>query len=152
MGNVARKNLDKRFARWQPISEMTSPPRGWVRAIREAIGMTSVQLASRLKVSQPRISKLERDEVSGAITLDTLRRTAQALNCTLVYSLVPNTSLEQMVRNQAQKTVKKHLARVDHTMKLEAQGLSDSDLTAEYEQLINEMIQGNLRGLWANNE
>ena len=146
--DLARKHMDKRLSQWQPTSELASPPRGWIRAIREAIGMTAAQLAIRLSVSQPRVFALEKSEVSGALTLDTISRVAQALNCTFVYALVPNTSLEAMVSEQAQKKVTERLARVDHTMKLEAQGLSDAEIAAERERIVTELLKSNLRGLW----
>lgn len=146
--DLARKHLDKRLAVWQPASEFIPPPRGWLRAIREAIGMTAAQLANRLKVSQPRVFALEKDEIRGALTLETMSRAAQALDCTFVYAFVPNTSLENMVSNQAQKKVAERLSRIDHTMKLEAQELSDVDISAERERLVNELLKGNLRGLW----
>lgn len=146
--DLARKHLDKRLSQWQPTSELAYPPRGWIRAIREAIGMTAAQLAIRLNVSQPRVFALEKGEVSGALTLETISRVAQALNCTFVYAIVPNTSLEDMVNEQAQKKVAERLVRVDHTMKLEAQGLSDTDIAAEHERMVNELMKGNLKGLW----
>jgi len=146
--DLARKHLDKRLSQWRSTSEFACPPRGWIRAIREAIGMTAAQLAARLNVSQPRVFALENNEVRGALTLETISRVAQGLNCTFVYALVPNTSLEDMVMVQAQKKVAERLARVDHTMKLEAQGLSGAEIAAERERIVNEILKGNLRGLW----
>ena len=146
--DLARKHLDKRLSQWQSTSEFATPPRGWIRAIREAIGMTAAQLAVRLNVTQPRVFALEKNEARGALTLETISRVAQALNCTFVYALVPNTSLEIMVTEQAQKKVAERLARVDHTMKLEAQGLSDAEFAAERERIVNELLKGTLRGLW----
>lgn len=146
--DLARKHLDKRLSQWRPTSELACPPRGWIRAIREAIGMTAAQLAVRLSVSQPRVFALEKNEVRGALTLETISRVAQALNCTFIYAIVPNTSLEAMVIEQAQKKVAERLARVDHTMKLEAQELSDAEIVAERERIVNELLKGNLRGLW----
>lgn len=110
--------------------------------------MTTAQLADRLKVSQPRAFALEKDELRGALTLDTIQRAAQALECTFVYALVPNSSLENMVSERIRTKVAERLARVDHTMKLEAQGLSDAEMSAERERIINELLKGNLRGLW----
>ena len=110
--------------------------------------MTAAQLAARLKVSQPRVFALEKDEVRGALTLETLSRAAQALDCTFVYVLVPNASLEKMVSERARKKVAEQLARVNHTMKLEAQELSNADISAEHERIVNEILKGNLRGLW----
>ncbi len=146
--DLARKHLDQRLAQWKPVSEFVCPPHGWIRAIREAIGMTAAQLAARLKVSQPRVFAMEKDEVRGALTLETISRTAQALNCTFVYALVPDTSLENMVSEQVRKKVAEQVARVNHTMKLEDQELSEADILAEQERLINELLKSNLRGVW----
>lgn len=146
--DLARKHLDQRLAEWKPVSEFACPPHGWIRAIREAIGMTAAQLAARLKVSQPRVFALEKAEVRGALTLETISRTAQALNCTFVYALVPNTTLENMVSEQVRKKVFEQLAPVNHTMKLEAQELSEADILAEQERIVNEVIRSNLRGVW----
>lgn len=146
--DLARRHLDQRLSRWQPASTFVRPPRGWIRAIREAIGMTAAQLAVRLNVSQSRVSALEKNEVRDALTLETIGRVAQALDCTFVYALVPNTSLEVLVTEQVKKQVAERLARVDHTMKLEAQGLPDAEIVAERERIINEVLKSNLRGIW----
>jgi predicted DNA-binding mobile mystery protein A len=146
--DLARKHLDQRLAQWRPTSNLACPPRGWIRAIREAIGMTAAQLALRLNVSKPRVSAMEKGEVNSTLTLETINRIAEAMNCTFVYALVPNTPLESMVMEQAQKKVAERLARVDHTMKLEAQGLSDAEIAGERDRIIQEILKGNLRGLW----
>ena len=65
------------------------PPAGWLRAIREALGMTSGVLAERLGVTASGARKLEQAEAVDAITLGTLRRVAEALDCDLQYALVP---------------------------------------------------------------
>jgi len=89
----ARERLDQRLAPLKPVERFRAPPKGWVRAIRDAIGMSGVQFARRLRVQPPSVAALEASEESGAIQLKTLRRAAEALDCTLVYALVPNGSL-----------------------------------------------------------
>jgi predicted DNA-binding mobile mystery protein A len=147
-GNLARKNLDRRFSELKPIDRWARPPKGWLRAIRDAIGMTTAQMATRLGVSQPRIVALEQDEARGAVTLETLSRAAQALDCTLVYALVPNESLDHMVKHRAEQIAAARITRVDHSMRLENQGLSKQDLQAEHRRLADELLQGNLRRIW----
>jgi predicted DNA-binding mobile mystery protein A len=144
---LARRHLDRRLARLQPLDELARPPLGWLRAIREAIGMTAAQLASRLKVSQPRVLAMEKAEQRGAITLATLERAAEALGCTLVYALVPNGSLDGLVREQARKIAADRLAHVDHSMRLEDQGLPAATLDAERDRLIEELLR-HPRRLW----
>ena len=148
--NLARKHLDNRLKRLKPVDEFARPPRGWIRAIREAIGMTADQLASRVGVSQPRIIAIERAEQHGAITMNTLSRTAEALDCTLVYALVPNGLLETQVRERAIQLAAEQLARVDHTMRLEDQAVGTEDLEDERERLAAEFLRGNLHRLWDN--
>jgi predicted DNA-binding mobile mystery protein A len=77
------------------------PMLGWVRGVREALGMSSYELASRIGLSPTRVRQFERAELEGAIRLSTLVRAAQALNCTLVYAFAPNERLEEMVYRQA---------------------------------------------------
>jgi predicted DNA-binding mobile mystery protein A len=83
---LARQNLDHRLSPLRKTGDLTRPPRGWIKAIREALGMTTAQLAERLGVSQPRVAQLEKSEAEDSITLRTLRRAAESLGCTLVYA------------------------------------------------------------------
>jgi predicted DNA-binding mobile mystery protein A len=126
----------------------TRPPRGWLRAVRDALGMTMQQYAGRLGVSQPRIIALEKSEIEDTVTLGTLRRAATALDCQLVYAVVPNYSLEQMLRHRAAIKASDQIARINHTMGLEAQALSQKDKDREYTRLFKSYLAGDPRRLW----
>lgn len=123
--SLLRKHLDQRFAQLRPLAQLAAKPQtGWIRSIRQSLGMTATQLAARMGVSQPRIIALERAETSGAVNLKTLQRAAEALNCRLVYAFVPNEPLEQAVRKRARAVASERLAGAEHTMRLENQGTS----------------------------
>ena len=94
----ARRRLDERFRRLRPLADEPRPHKGWIRAIRDALGMSSTELAARIGVSQQRVSQIEQGELQETITLETLRRAANALDCDLVYVLEPRTSLDEAVR------------------------------------------------------
>src|SRR5712691_2747201 len=98
----AIRHLDKRFAALRPLAKISRPAKGWLRAVRDALGMTTAQFGRRLGVSQPRIVELEQSEVSGTVTLNTLQRAAEALGCRLVYALVPDRPLAETVRERAE--------------------------------------------------
>lgn len=117
----SRAHLDERLKEFRPASRFTPPVKGWIRAIREALGMTAEQLANRLGVKQPTLHELEQSEMKGSIELATLRRVAAALDCTLVYALVPRQTLEEMVRTRARSFSRRRLAPVEHSMLLEDQ-------------------------------
>jgi len=142
----ARERLDERLALLKPVERLRAPPKGWIRAIRDSLGMSGVQFARRLSVQPPSVAALEASEESGAIQLKTLRRAAEALDCTLVYALVPNTSLEGAVRTRARKIALRDLERVAHTMKLEAQETPDGSTEARVEAYIRDHVKD--RDLW----
>lgn len=108
--------------------------------------MSGVQFASRLSVRPQTVEALEKSEANGTIQLKTLQRAAAALNCRLVYALVPETSLDAIVREKARKIALRELARVAHTMKLEAQETGDADLEARIESYVRNTLKD--RELW----
>jgi len=131
---------------------MQRPVKGWLRAVREALGMSGKQFAKRLGVSAPRVTALEKNEVHGSVTLNTMRQAA-ALNCKFVYALVPrDDSLEETLRKRARILAQKRLSMVAHSMLLEDQQLSapeqEKAIEAEIEALLGKMP----RELWDNHD
>ena len=123
---AARRRLDQRYRRSAAQDLAARPRLGWIRAVRDALGMSTRQLASRMGVSQPTVVQLERSEASGTIQLATLRRAADALNCDLVYALVPRAgSLEATVSTQARRRANSIVHAVDRSMELEDQAVDD---------------------------
>ena len=145
---MARKNIDRRFAAMKDPQILGRPPRGWIKAIREALGMTSQQLACRMGVSQPRISEIEKQEVAGALTLDTLQRAANALDCQLVYALVPREPLNSLVQKRAEKVARTRLKAASHSMALEGQGVDDVDTAEQLDALIKKLTEQGGSALW----
>jgi predicted DNA-binding mobile mystery protein A len=142
----ARQRLDERLLPLKPEDRLRPPPKGWIRAIRDAIGMSGVQLASRLGVRPQTVDAIEKSEAAGSIQLKTLRRAAEALGCTLVYAFVPKTSLEGAVAGRARQIALRDLRRVAHTMKLEAQETGDAYMEARIEAYIRDVVKD--RDLW----
>lgn len=141
----ARARLDSKLDSIKPIERFAIPPRGWIRAIRDAIGMTGAQLGRRLGVTAQGIVSLERSEANGKIQLDTLRRAAEAMDCVLVYALVPKTSLADMIDRRARQIALRALGRVSHSMALEDQQV-DRDLEKRVQSYIETALRD--RDLW----
>ena len=144
----ARRNLDMRLAQLRRNDELRAPPKGWVRAIRQALGMTTAQMAKRMGVSQPRIVELEQSETKRTVTLKSLERAAQALDCSLVYALVPNEPLDDQVRARARLVASAHMNAAAHSMRLEDQGTATSVQDRETAGLIEELIAKQPTRLW----
>lgn len=141
----SRSHLDDRFKEMGPASRFAPPLRGWIKAIREALGMSSTQLAKRLGVRQPSVVALEQSEAKGTIELATLRRVAEALDCKVIYALVPNNPLEGMVRGRARALARERLAPLEHSMGLEDQAVATKDFEAQLGEFVRTM---NPRRIW----
>ena len=100
--------------------------------------MSTAQLAKRLGVRQPSIVDLERSEEKGSIELATLRRVAEALNCSLVYVLVPNQPLEMTIRERARALLRRRRQPIEHTMLLEDQDAAGADSERQIDDVIRE--------------
>jgi predicted DNA-binding mobile mystery protein A len=145
---IARQQLDNALSGYSTIKLNPTPVKGWIRAIREALGMSGKQLANRLNVSQPRIPKLEQDELTGVVSLKTMRQAAEAMDCVFVYAIVPRTTLEETVRAQARKVAESRTQRVSHSMLLEAQDLSVGEQRASLEAAVDELVREMPKELW----
>ena len=126
------------------------PPAGWLRAIREALGMTSTVLAARLEISGSGVRKLEQAEAADAITLGTLRRAAMALDCELQYALVPRRPLREMRRQKALQLAHQWQQRAGRTMALEAQAVGSPAAAADQrlEAMAEEILRTSGTRLW----
>jgi len=144
---LARKNLDKKLGALRD-ADFSRPRGGWVRAIRDALGISSRQLASRMDVAQSRIVTLEKAESTGSTTLKSLREAAEALDCKLVYALVPIRPLDETLRARARQKAVDQYAMVAQGMLLENQSLTVPQMNEEIERLTDEILAEPLRLLW----
>lgn len=127
LAGTVRRHLDDQIDSARPLTRIPRPERGWVNAIRRALGMTEAQLAKRMGISQSSLHRLESSEAAGTIGLDSLRRAAEALDCEVAYILVPRASLEATVSARARSLARAELDRVAQSMALEAQDVGVSE-------------------------
>ena len=143
----ARRALDRTLA---PLLKLPRrrPQRGWVRAIRDALGMTAEQLGDRIGVTQSTIQRLETSEAADTIQLNSLRRLAEGLGCELVYVLVPRETLSATYDAAARDAARRELARVSHSMALEDQAVDDAGDDERLRRFITEELDP--REIWRN--
>lgn len=134
-----RKSLDEKLKAFRFARTVVRPKSGWIKAIRESLGMTSQQLAERMGIQQSGVILLEQREVDKKVTLETLERAAQALGCDLVYALVPKDSLEKSIDDQAQRVAKELFSKTLHTMDLEKQQVGKSETNLHLQELAAEL-------------
>lgn len=141
----SRELLDGHFDEWQQLRGLARPQRGWIRAVREALGMSAAVLAGRLGTTAGAVTRLEQSEAADRIQLDTLRRAADALGCDLVYLVVPRRPLSAVVRDRARQLARVQVAATEQTMRLEDQATGEAK---EMEDQITEQLLER-GGLWS---
>ena len=141
----ARRRLDEKLELIRPVERFAQPPKGWIRAIRDALGMSLRQLGDRLGMAAPSVHSIEESEANGTIQLKTLRRVAEALDCVVVYALVPKVTLTDMVDRRAREIALNALGRVSLSMALEDLEV-DRDLEARIQRYIASALSD--RNLW----
>lgn len=139
LARTLRKSLDQKLKPYIQAQKTPRPVGGWIQAIRESLGMTTSQLASRMKIHQSGILALQKRELSKTASLDSLERAAKAMNCELVYAFVPKDSLDQIVEEQCKLYASQVLSKIEHTMGLEDQKVTAEESQAQLEELINEL-------------
>jgi predicted DNA-binding mobile mystery protein A len=136
------RSLDKKLSKIDPEA-FKRPGQGWIKTMRKALGMTSKQMAKRMKTSQPRIIQIEKNERN--IKISTLEKAAAALGCTLVYALVPQGSIEKTLQEQARRTARRLIGKVNVNMALENQRVDSSEML---ENVTKDLLDGSLSKLW----
>src|SRR6202043_3443863 len=128
------KQLDRTLKPFRAAAKNPRPRKGWLRAIREAAGISASEVARVLKTSRGLPVQLEKAEAEDCITLKSLRAAANALGCDLVYALVPKgESLRELVEERARAQAKRQVLSVEHSMALEDQGVGRVDEAIEAE-------------------
>ena len=116
------QQLNTKMLAYASLQKVAPPPTGWIKAIRNAIGMSMLQLGNRLSITKQSVQDMERREKDGSITIKALREAARALDMQLVYGFVPNDgSLELLIERKAKKLATQIVMRTSNTMKLEDQ-------------------------------
>ena len=142
------RQVDSALEPLREIQDGTPPDAGWARAIREGLGMSIRQLAERMGVAKTTVATLERNEASGVIKLSSLRALGEALDCDLVYALVPRTSLVEAVRNRARLVAERIVGRVSQSMEIEEQGIPRSERERQVIDLAERLWQEMPQELW----
>lgn len=132
--NLRLKQLDRALEPYRTARNESRPSKGWIRAIRQALGVSSGDLARRLGTSRQLPLQLEKGEAEDRITLKSLRAAANALDCDLVYALVPRAdSMQELIENRARAEAKNRVLGVEHSMALENQAVGRIDEAVEEE-------------------
>jgi len=124
MGNKSLQiqQLNGKMLAFASLQKVVPPPTGWIKALRNAIGMSMLQLGNRLSITKQSVQDMESREKDGSISIKALREAARALDMQLIYGFVPNDgSLEALIDRKAKELATQIVMRTNNSMKLEDQ-------------------------------
>jgi len=145
---IIRQQLDKKLQNFADLKDSPPPMKGWIRAIRDALGMTGEQLARRIGVQKQRVAALEKAEVEGKATINSMKKAAEAMDCVFVYALVPRDSLEANVQRHARKYAEKIHSAIQHSMVLEEQGLTADENGQGMKENADKFVRETAKEIW----
>ena len=147
---ISRKQSRERLNKMvQNVDYFQRPKVGWIRFVREALGMTGSQLGKRLGgITKESISQKEKAELDNSITLKALQETAEAMGCKLVYAIVPEANIDQVISRQADRHARAIVKKASIHMSLEDQAVSRKKLEERIKFLRDELITTVPRDLW----
>jgi predicted DNA-binding mobile mystery protein A len=131
------------------LQQIIMPPIGWIKAIRNGIGMSMEQLGKKLSITKQGVMDIEKREMEGAITIKAMQEIAKAMDTKFVYGFVPNAgSLEKMIETRALEIAKTIVQRTSTTMKLEDQVNSKERIEKAIKERATEIINKTPKILW----
>lgn len=135
----------------QQLESIRTPSEGWLTALRKALRMSGGEVAARMGVSRNAIYQAERNERSGAITIKQLQKLADAMGGRLVYAIIPDGSVADVVRAQARHKAETRIRRASAHMALEQQSLPDAQTRQRIEELADELVRDMPPDFWKDN-
>ncbi|HLB58525.1 MAG TPA: mobile mystery protein A [Bdellovibrionota bacterium] len=143
-----RRQVEEKLKPWGTIVDKSPPPMGWIRAIRESLGMSLRQFGRITGMAQKTLFMFEKGEVKGTISLKSLKKIASNLGCDFVYAVVPRESLDEILDRQARNVARKLLSRTSHSMALENQKIRPGEEEAQITELASELKSSMKKILW----
>ncbi|MCB0350849.1 MAG: mobile mystery protein A [Bdellovibrionales bacterium] len=144
---LRRRQLDRFYKELKKIN-LKRPKEGWVKEVRSSLGMSLEDLGKRLGTIKQRIQAIEKSELDGKVTVESLQKTAEAMGCDFIYFIVPKESLEKVIETQAEIAARSMLSQVDKTMKLEKQGMDSNEQKQAIDDMKKKILSEKINKIW----
>lgn len=130
-------------------ASLQTPPEGWMRTVRKALGMSGAQLAKKMGVTRARVAQAEHAELSGGSTLKSMQAAAEAMGCRFVYAFIPEKRIEDVIMVQARKKAMALVGAASTHRALESQNLPNDKIAQEVERLTREIAREMPSDFWS---
>jgi len=140
LNETAFGQINRRIQGLRSIKEKATVREGWIKYMRSALGLTLEELAKLLSITKAGVAQAERREVNGEVSISTLKKMAEAMECDFVYAFVPKKELKTLIHDKAFEKAAKTLGIADLHMKLENQKVEGDELE-RIERLAKKFIE-----------
>jgi predicted DNA-binding mobile mystery protein A len=140
LNETAFNQISRRIEGIRSLKDKTSVREGWIKYMRTALGLTLEELAKLLSLTKASVAQAERREVGGEVSMSTLKKMAEAMDCDLVYAFVPRKDMKTFIHDKAYEKARKALGTADLHMKLENQKV-EGDENERIERLAKKFIE-----------
>lgn len=123
---LAMKQIERRLKNLREFAKDASIRTGWIHYMRQALGLTLKNLAIASKLTQASVQQIEKREIAGKVTIETMRKIANAMDCEFVYAIVPKQELNAYLKEKAIIKATRIVQEADVHMTLEDQKVSQN--------------------------
>jgi predicted DNA-binding mobile mystery protein A len=136
---LAMKQIEKRLKNLRTAAKDAAVRTGWIRYMRQAMCMTLGTLSKAAGLAQATVQQIEKREVSGKVTIETMRKIAAAMNCDFVYAIVPKQELSEFLKKKATLKATRIVRDADVHMTLEDQQVTEQ-IKERIEQVAEDLL------------
>lgn len=147
--NILLDQIDKKISNLKKAGDFHIPAKGWINAVRLSLNMSFRQMGLKLGVTAQSASEMEKREADDSISLNGLKKFAEAMDMKLVYGFIPKEgSLELMIEKRAYQIAKEIVGRTSVNMSLEDQKNTKERLKKAVKERAEEIKREMPRYLW----
>ena len=137
--NLAFLQIEMRLEKIRAISSETKVRPGWINYMRQALCMSLGNLAKLSNLSSATVQQTEKREANKKVTLETLSKMADAMNCELIYAFVPKKKIKEFLRDKAYEKAAKLVRSADVHMELEGQKVTQ-EITKRIKRIAEDLL------------
>ena len=135
------------------LKDLKQPQEGWIKSVRNALGMSAAQLGRRVDRTRANISAAERSEQEKRATIQSMKTLAEAMGCKFVYAIIPTDGdIKNVIEQQARKKAKALVNQASTHMALEKQSLSAEMVNDEIESLTCDLMENVNSDFWKDDD
>jgi predicted DNA-binding mobile mystery protein A len=142
------EQLDGKLKPFFEIKNIEVPERGWVYTIRTALNMTLQQLGHKLKITIQGVQDIEKRELSGSISLKSMKEVGKALDMQFVYGFVSNHhSIDEFIELKSRELAEKMVLKNSNAL-AENKVINKEELQLEIEGYMRKIKTEIPKSLW----